>query len=53
MSFIGRGGEGDAGQRIRDEILVIQVNAGSFLLVIFYLFSFSYSVLKSQVLFMW
>ncbi|KAJ8438525.1 hypothetical protein Cgig2_024614 [Carnegiea gigantea] len=26
MSFIGRGGEGDAGQRIRDEILVIQRN---------------------------
>lgn len=26
MSTVGRGGEGDVGQRIRDEILVIQVN---------------------------
>lgn len=25
MSTVGRGGEGDVGQRIRDEILVIQV----------------------------
>lgn len=27
MSTVGRGGEGDVGQRIRDEILVIQVRA--------------------------
>jgi hypothetical protein len=27
MSTVGRGGEGDVGQRIRDEILVIQVTA--------------------------
>lgn len=26
LSTVGRGGEGDVGQRIRDEILVIQVN---------------------------
>ena len=26
MSTVGRGGEGDVGQRIRDEILVIQVS---------------------------
>lgn len=26
LSSVGRGGEGDVGQRIRDEILVIQVN---------------------------
>lgn len=26
MSTVGRGGEGDVGQRIRDEILVIQVH---------------------------
>lgn len=33
MSTVGRGGEGDVGQRIRDEILVIQVNlAPSFVL---------------------
>lgn len=25
MALVGRGGEGDVGQRIRDEILVIQV----------------------------
>lgn len=25
MAFVGRGGQGDVGQRIRDEILVIQV----------------------------
>lgn len=25
MSSVGRGGEGDVGQRIRDEILVVQV----------------------------
>jgi alpha-glucan,water dikinase len=25
LSAVGRGGEGDVGQRIRDEILVIQV----------------------------
>ena len=29
MSTVGRGGEGDVGQRIRDEILVIQVNFGT------------------------
>lgn len=28
MSTVGRGGEGDVGQRIRDEILVIQVKIG-------------------------
>jgi alpha-glucan,water dikinase len=26
LSTVGRGGEGDVGQRIRDEILVIQVD---------------------------
>jgi hypothetical protein len=26
MGTVGRGGEGDVGQRIRDEILVIQVS---------------------------
>lgn len=34
MSTVGRGGEGDVGQRIRDEILVIQVNDKSFLLLL-------------------
>lgn len=29
MSTVGRGGEGDVGQRIRDEILVIQVISSS------------------------
>lgn len=29
MSTVGRGGEGDVGQRIRDEILVIQVSSPS------------------------
>lgn len=28
MAAVGRGGEGDVGQRIRDEILVIQVING-------------------------
>lgn len=32
MSTVGRGGEGDVGQRIRDEILVIQVYNESCLL---------------------
>lgn len=32
MSTVGRGGEGDVGQRIRDEILVIQVDVICFLL---------------------
>lgn len=32
MSTVGRGGEGDVGQRIRDEILVIQVDVIRFLL---------------------
>lgn len=27
MSAVGRGGEGDVGQRIRDEILVIQASS--------------------------
>lgn len=42
MSTVGRGGEGDVGQRIRDEILVIQVKllvTSSFLLYTLYLFS--------------
>lgn len=34
MSTVGRGGEGDVGQRIRDEILVIQVG----LQISYYLF---------------
>lgn len=38
MSTVGRGGEGDVGQRIRDEILVIQVNKYSYL---FYFLSFA------------
>lgn len=29
LSAVGRGGEGDVGQRIRDEILVIQVKANA------------------------
>lgn len=36
MSTVGRGGEGDVGQRIRDEILVIQVDIELF----FFFFSF-------------
>lgn len=36
MSTVGRGGEGDVGQRIRDEILVIQVDC-DLLFAIFYL----------------
>lgn len=32
MSTVGRGGEGDVGQRIRDEILVIQVDVICYLL---------------------
>jgi hypothetical protein len=38
MSTVGRGGEGDVGQRIRDEILVIQVYIGSFSLCFLYIF---------------
>ena len=30
MALVGRGGQGDVGQRIRDEILVIQVNGSSY-----------------------
>lgn len=42
LSTVGRGGEGDVGQRIRDEILVIQV--GRYLLIILYiLYVVSYS----------
>lgn len=45
MSTVGRGGEGDVGQRIRDEILVIQVDCDllfAFLsLFMPYLFPFS------------
>lgn len=50
MSTVGRGGEGDVGQRIRDEILVIQVKllvAFSFLLYTFYLFSSACDRLES------
>lgn len=36
MSTVGRGGEGDVGQRIRDEILVIQVIAVFFVESFFY-----------------
>jgi hypothetical protein len=36
MSTVGRGGEGDVGQRIRDEILVVQVDMICYLL--FFLF---------------
>jgi len=32
MSTVGRGGEGDVGQRIRDEILVLQVDCDLLLL---------------------
>lgn len=32
MSTVGRGGEGDVGQRIRDEILVVQVGMTCYLL---------------------
>jgi len=35
MSTVGRGGEGDVGQRIRDEILVIQVTAQKAKLMVF------------------
>jgi hypothetical protein len=38
MAAVGRGGEGDVGQRIRDEILVIQVKLmvlGIYLLFLF------------------
>lgn len=31
MALVGRGGQGDVGQRIRDEILVIQVYSSTFL----------------------
>ena len=34
MSTVGRGGEGDVGQRIRDEILVIQVGMTCLLLLL-------------------
>lgn len=36
MSTVGRGGEGDVGQRIRDEILVIQVDNSDLLFVYFF-----------------
>jgi hypothetical protein len=39
MSTVGRGGEGDVGQRIRDEILVIQVDVICYLLFLFLLCS--------------
>lgn len=41
LSTVGRGGEGDVGQRIRDEILVIQVVFSSMLssLPLYFLFS--------------
>lgn len=34
MSTVGRGGEGDVGQRIRDEILVVQVDVICYLLIL-------------------
>lgn len=37
MSTVGRGGEGDVGQRIRDEILVVQVDVICDLLFLFLL----------------
>lgn len=40
MSTVGRGGEGDVGQRIRDEILVLQVDC-DLLLLFAICFSFS------------
>lgn len=30
MALVGRGGQGDVGQRIRDEILVVQVHGSKF-----------------------
>lgn len=36
MSTVGRGGEGDVGQRIRDEILVIQVILNLFVFTVLY-----------------
>lgn len=41
LSTVGRGGEGDVGQRIRDEILVIQVH------MIFIFFSSVFAYLPS------
>lgn len=38
MSTVGRGGEGDVGQRIRDEILVLQVDCDLLLAICYLLF---------------
>jgi hypothetical protein len=43
LSTVGRGGEGDVGQRIRDEILVIQVD------VIFIYFSLEFCIFLSSL----
>lgn len=42
MSTVGRGGEGDVGQRIRDEILVIQVE-------VIYCLYFSFPSVNSNI----
>lgn len=44
MSTVGRGGEGDVGQRIRDEILVLQVEIE---LYFFFFFDFFYFLLHA------
>ena len=46
MSTVGRGGEGDVGQRIRDEILVLQVEIELFFFFCFFLFPFACSILS-------
>lgn len=48
MSTVGRGGEGDVGQRIRDEILVIQVAISVVVIFIFPsgIFPFLFDVIK-------
>ena len=38
MSTVGRGGEGDVGQRIRDEVLVLQVDCDLLLAICYLLF---------------
>lgn len=47
LSTVGRGGEGDVGQRIRDEILVIQVEILLIILYILYDFMWSHIRLSS------
>ena len=53
MSTVGRGGEGDVGQRIRDEILVLQVDIELLFFFFFFAFFISFCMLYFIFLCMW